>query len=210
MITLRSVVESQLSTNPDLVFWLHEGLINISGLSRYLRPSVEKEYGQLVGLETIGMTIRRIIKYDENSLTKGIRAPKAKNIHVQLDITILSFKKGEDLDLANERGDYRFFSFAQGQGVSMLAISQENQEKFDKNAKRKQVGMAALTITLNNESSRTVGAYGYVILLLGLAGIPLAEVVTLHDDITLLISDEHVDRAFQVLRKALKNSDNIV
>lgn len=68
--------------------------------------------------------------------------------------------------------------------------------------------MAALTVTISNESSETVGAYGYIVLLLAVADIPLAEVVTLHDDITVLIADENIDAAFQILRAALKDQEN--
>ncbi len=205
MITLRSLVETELSKQPDILYWLQEDLINVTSLARYLKPTIQEQHGEIVDLGTISMAIRRLLTNKKQSLNKGIRAPNAKNIQIQLDVTILTFEKGKPLQLA--KGEkYRFFSFAQGRSESMLAISQEDASRFKKDATRIQNSMAALTVTLNNESSKTIGAYGYIVLLLAVAGIPLAEVVTLHDDITVLIADQHVDTAFQILRKALKSS----
>lgn len=204
MITLRQMIEAELNQQPDLLYWLQEGLVNITSLARYMRPAIQKQTGEIVGLESISMSIRRLLQDKKQKIQKGIRAPHAKNIQVQLDVAILTFDKTSPPQLAQGH-NYRFFSFAQGHSESMLAVSQEDESKFKISATRIQKNMAALTVTLNNETSKTVGAYGYIVLLLAIAGIPLAEVVTLHDDITVLVADQHVDRAFQILRKALKN-----
>jgi len=206
MITLRQRVEAELQSQPDLLYWLHKDLININSLARYLRPKVQTKHGQVVGLESISMTIRRILQDSREVTTPSFRTPDIKNIQVQLHISILTFRKDALINLAADSNACRFLSFAQGQNESMLAVSQEDEARFSKSATRKQSAMAALTITLHGESSDTIGAYGYIVLLLGLAGIPLAEIVTLHDDITLLIADKHVEQAFQLLRHTSKDT----
>lgn len=205
MITLRNILESELNSQPDLIYWLQKDLINVNSLARYLRPAIEKKYGGMIGLETISMTIRRLFKDDKLLAQRGIRAPRANNIQLQLNVSILTFEKHLPLHSLNNNQELRFFSFAQGRSESMLAISQEDEPRFSKTAVRTQRGMAALTITLSNETHETVGAYGYIVLLLALAAIPLAEIITVHDDITLLIADEYIDKAFQILRKTLNS-----
>lgn len=203
MITVRQVVETELEARAELAYLLHENLININGLARNLRPIVQKQLGETVGIDTISMAIRRSQK-KQIAKAKTLHLPKVKNIQVQLDVAVLTYHKDAPVQAIADSSKYRFFSFANGRNESMLAISQEDAAQFKNDSNLYQTNMAAMTVTLEEESLDTVGAYAYIQTTLSLAGIPIAEVLSVHDDLTLLLKDEHIDRAFQVLRLALK------
>lgn len=205
MLTIRQLIDAELSTQPLFVYLLKEGLINVTGLARYVRPTIEKQLGETVSLDTIGMAIRRLQKRWERVNVQGVRLPTANNISIQLDITVVTYGEHVPARIITHNSQYRFFSFAKGSAQSMLAISHEDvSTAIVKHALHCRSGMAAITITLENESPETVGAYAHIPLVLAVAGIPIAEVLSLHNDLTILLGDKHVDRAFQVLRAGLK------
>lgn len=204
MITVRQLVEAELEASPELTYLLAENLININGLARRLRPSIQKHLGETVGTETISMAIRRFQQKQTITPKKSLHLPVAKSVQVQLDVAVLTYSKEASPGKLYQNKDYRFFSLVKGRNEAMLAISQEDDAQFKDGAIKYKPGMAAITITLEDETMDTVGAYAYIQTTLAIAGVPVAEVLSVHDDLTLLIKDEYVDRAFQTLRNALK------
>ncbi len=204
MITVRQLVEAELEASPELNYLLSENLININGLARRLRPSIQKILGEAVGTETISMAIRRVQQKRSATTLKTLHLPKAKNIQVQLDVAVLTFGQNVPTNILSKANEYRFFSYANGRNEAMLAISQEDTKPFEDDALKQEPHMAAISVTLEDENQDTVGAYAYIQTTLALAGVPVAEVLSVHDDLTLIVKDEHVDRAFQTLRSVLK------
>lgn len=204
MITVRQLVETELEASPELTYLLAENLLNINGLARRFRPAIQKQLGEAIGVETISMAIRRFQQKQTIAPSRSLHLPTAKNLQVQLDVAVLTYTKKLPLDALSNGKDYRFFSLAKGRDATMLAISQEDTAPFKDAVSKYQQGMAAITITLEHETLDSVGAYAYIQTTLAIAGVPVAEVLSVHDDLTLIIKDEHVDRAFQTLRNTLK------
>jgi hypothetical protein len=78
---LASIVEEELLKNPLLMECLALGFCNVSGLAKYLKPSIDIKLKTTATIAAIGMTIRRL----SARLQRAI--PKNKNFPAHIDIS---------------------------------------------------------------------------------------------------------------------------
>lgn len=197
MNTLREIVQCELDSRPLITGLFNNNLLNIHALAKYLRQPVQNTKGELVSVESIAMTIRRLKSEQQSNLK--ITLPVARTIQVQSDLSILTFQSNDAQHGAFNNS--RFVCHTLGLKESILTISNEDIGDLSKIANRVQDNMSALVISLVNETSETVGAYAQIQLLLALEGIPVAEVSSVHNDLILIISSDYTERAFSVLRR---------
>lgn len=198
MITLRQIIQDELTSKPLVEAFLQEGLVNVSALAAYLHSRVEQVKGEKVSIEAIAMTVRRLQKVQARNSRMSL--PIAKTIQIQSDISILTFSNTTTVDYASLT-DSRFICHTRGIKETMLAISKEDATVLRDEATRIQDGMSALIITLDNETPDSIGAYAQVQLLLALSGVPIAEVSSIHDDLIVIIEATWAEAAFSALRR---------
>ena len=215
MIKLSQAVEASIQKSPFIKEALLDGLINVSALSRRIQPDIEKAIGKPVQLGSIVMAVKRL------NLGKDLQTDRHlhdffKKIHevsVRTNLIDYTFQNSPTLitcqqKLLNdilESPEY-FFTFSTGIRETNLVAS------LSLNAKIKSIfrhedclsieqNLASISIMLPKENRILFGVYYSILRPLAWAGINLIEVISTSNEFTIIVKEEELQEAFQVINR---------
>ncbi|VAW10881.1 FIG01019675: hypothetical protein [hydrothermal vent metagenome] len=214
MKTISSVVEQYIKKKPFLQSALAQGIINLTSLSRIVKPEIEVELGKDIRNGAIVMALKRLSDDLEFRAThKIIKVLKnIGEITVRSSLTDYTFLASETilaqqaklLEAVNDNQDV-FYTSSRGVNEINIVISNvmdKTVEDLFKNEKSTQIAeeLSSITVKLPAENVSVPGIYYFIFQRLAWEGIVLYEVISTTNEFTILVNDEQVDIAFKTIK----------
>ncbi len=214
MKTIAAKVSEYVKTKPYLSTALSQGIINLTSLARKIQPDIEKSLKKPAKSGAIVMALKRISDTEEFLSTHKI-INVLKNlgeITVRSSLNDYCFKLSESLLLAQskflseieDRKDV-FYTSSRGVGESNIVVSENVSHLIDSFFKNERCidkleNLSAITVKLPNENVTIPGVYYFIFQRLSWEGININEVISTSNEFTILMSDDSVNVAFEVIK----------
>jgi len=214
MKTISAVVEDYIKKKPFLQSALAQGIINLTSLSRIVKPEIEGELGKDIRNGAIVMALKRLSDDLEFRATHKI-LKVLKNIGeitVRSSLTDYTFLASDDIlvkqaKLLEEINSNQDVFYTSSRGVNEINIVISNVmdqvvEKLFKEEKctQKAEDLSSITVKLPAENVSVPGIYYFIFQRLAWEGIILYEVISTTNEFTILVNDEQVDIAFKTIK----------
>ncbi len=214
MKTISSVVEYYIKKKPFLQTALAQGIINLTSLSRQVKPEIEAQLGKEVRNGAIVMALKRLSDDLEFRATHRI-VKVLKNIGeitVRSSLTDFTFLLSDTIlenqrKLLEEVNRNKDVFYTSSRGVNELNIVVSNSlngavEKLFKGERltQKSENLSSITVKLPAENVSVPGIYYFIFQRLAWEGIVLYEVISTTNEFTILVDDDQVDTAFAVIK----------
>ncbi|PCJ22913.1 MAG: aspartate kinase [Flavobacteriales bacterium] len=212
------IVEEIIKKSPFLEEALSEGIINLSSLSRQIKPEIDEELHKDVQIGAIVMALKRLSpKFDPNLKIKIKKViNKLGDITVRSKITYFTFsnsdtiidKQAELLRTIKDKRD-TFFAFSQGVNETTIILSDSEHNDVDlifggEHLIQKTAGLSSITIKLPSENADVSGIYYFILKKIAWEGINILDIISTTHEFTIIVNDENVDRAFSILKNMNK------
>lgn len=215
MRTITDYVEEIIQESLYLEESLKLKIVNYSALAEYLIPEVEKRIGKPVKPGSIMMALRRLhfptglgIKNDTDS-----KLNQLGNITLRMNIMDYTFKNSpsiiqKQLKLLQSSEDSKeeILTFTRGIHETNLLVNRNLRAKVSTIFKNETLlslrdNLSAITIELPKESSLIKGLYYQLFKRIAWEGISIYEVVSTTNEITLILDNNVIDKAFSIIKK---------
>jgi len=220
MKTIGETVKQLIRETPFLEEALDEGLINISSLSRRLKPQVERELHKKVQTGAIVMAIKRYDPGYNYNIKFGIKqfVSNLGDLVVQSGLMHYTFENSNTLgekhrELINSiSGDQIYYSVSRGIFETTVVVSNSTTKLVeDIFAEEKLIfqkySLSSITLRLPKERNETTGFFYYILKNLALENINIEELISTTNEFTILVGEDDIDRAFSILMR-LKKKEN--
>ena len=212
------LVEEIIKKSPFLEEALAEGIINLSSLSRQIKPEIDEITKHDVQIGAIVMALKRLSpKFDPNLKIKVKKViNKLGDITVRSKITYYTFrnsdtivdKQAELLKKIKGKKD-TFFAFSQGVYETTIILSDSEHDDVDSIFKNESLiqetkGLSSLTIKLPSENADVSGIYYFILKKIAWEGINILDIISTMHEFTIIVDDDSIDRAFTILKNLNK------
>lgn len=212
MITVPEGTRKILERSRYLSEAMSKGLLNYSALARYIRPELEEMLFKDVSESSIIMALKRLEPYFKPKF-KAIDVFKtAPEMIVRSNLEELtminSLELSEQLpkvfELYQTHSKY-FFTVTGGVSETTIIASEGLFNDIKKIIKKESIvsefrQLSSITIRLPNEVTDTPGIFYFFLKSLAWEGINVMEVVSTNLELTLILADAEVNRAFAILK----------
>jgi len=214
MKTISSVVEQYIKKKPFLQSALAQGIINLTSLSRIVKPEIEEELGKEIRNGAIVMALKRLSDDLEFRATHKILKilKNIGEITVRSSLTDYTFlasnnilvQQAKLLEQINKNQDV-FYTSSRGVNEINIVISNvmDNtvEELFQaEKCTQKTENLSSITVKLPSENVAVPGIYYFIFQRLAWEGIVLYEVISTTNEFTILVNDEQIDIAFKTIK----------
>jgi hypothetical protein len=214
MKTISSIVEEYIKTKPFLSSALSQGIINLTSLSRLIKPEIEHQLGKEVKNGAIVMALKRLSSELEFRVTHRVLkfVRNIGEITVRSSLNDYTFKVSETL-LKNqatfmseiESLNTVFYTSSRGVNESNIVVSNEVAPLVGNIFKNeilleKQENLSSITVKLPKDNVNVPGIYYFIFQRLSWEGVNIYEVISTTNEFTILVNDEQVDKAFTVIK----------
>lgn len=214
MKTISSVVEQYIKKKPFLQSALAQGIINLTSLSRIVKPEIEEELGKEIRNGAIVMSLKRLSDDLEFRAThKIIKVLKnIGEITVRSSLTDYTFLASDTIlkqqaKLLEEINDNQDVFYTSSRGVNEINIvisnvMDETVERLfsEEKCTQKAEELSSITVKLPAENVSVPGIYYFIFQRLAWEGIILYEVISTTNEFTILVNDAQVDIAFKTIK----------
>lgn len=214
-MTISKAVEDIINQSPFMAEALSEHLINLSSLARKIKPEVESATKKSVQESAIIMAISRMPAGQSFRISKSIRAFMSElgdiivrsglSDHTFVNSATLSTSRRQLMEeIASEKEI--FYTFSQGVYETTLIASRSLDEMIDRIFKHEKrisgkTGLSSITLRLPQRNTEVSGIYYFILRSLAWAGINVCEIISTSNEISIVVSNNDVDRAFSILMK---------
>ncbi|MFP4365990.1 MAG: aspartate kinase [Bacteroidales bacterium] len=219
-MSIAQAVDKLILQSPFLEEALTDDLINVSSLARKLKPEVERLLKKPVQEGAIVMAINRRAPGYYFKISKGIKTFMSKlgDIIVRSDLSDYSFENSPTLivcqrnlmeEIESEKNIFCTFS----QGIYETTIVASN--SLDKIITRifsrekrlsQKKGLGSVTIRLPEDNTEISGVYYYILKNLAWGGINICEIISTTNEVSIVVSEKDVDKAFPILLSLKKTN----
>jgi len=212
MITVSEEIEKIVFGSHLLEEGLSQGIINLSALSRKIKPQIDSALMKNVSESAILMALKRFTIRLKSKEKEPVNVLKSKaDITVRSNLSEFTFLKSDSilerkrklLEEAKEIKD-SFITFTQGVFEMTIIISTgltkivENIFKEEKTLSTIN-NLYAITIKLSPEIIYTPGVYYSILKQLAWKNINVVEVVSTYTEFTIILKKEYIDISFSIL-----------
>ncbi|MDP3639618.1 MAG: hypothetical protein Q8R53_00240 [Nanoarchaeota archaeon] len=222
MVTIARLVEKIVERTPFLEEALARGLINYAALAESLQPEIESELKKPVKPSAVMMALRRL----SETLEKGF----IKQAHIRFKESDLTIKSGlfemtvlksstilhplkklyEVIDFS--RGD--FLTITHGIYEVTIISNKKYKARFQKMFADEKIvkiidGLSSLTVKIPLEAVEQVGLFYVVTKALNWENINIIEIVSTLTEMTFILREDDVSRAFSALQKLMDEERGI-
>jgi hypothetical protein len=215
MITVSKHVEIIVKDSPFLEEGLALGVINLTALARKLKPKIESKSLKRTSTGAIVMALQRLgIKLKHKNQRHKILMPQDITVKSGLlELTYLNSpglrqKYQYVLKLAEHSQDM-FFNVLQGVFETSIIASRQIIEETRKILKGEKLlsslkDLASLTLRFAEEAIYTPGAYYSILKHLAWEGINVVEVISIHNELSIVVEQKKVDKAFSIVNALIQ------
>ncbi len=215
MITINELLEQIILRTPFLEEGLSQGIINLSALSRKIKPQIEKELLKPVSESAILMALKRLLPdIMSNSKEMDINL-KAGDITVRSGLTEFTYLKSATLienkmqllDEIKSSGDF-FVTITQGVHETTMIVNSSLEKRLEEIFRgetlvKKIDDLAAITIRLTGDMVYLPGVHYNILKQLAWHNINIIEVVSTYTEFNIILQKKEVDTSFSILLKYL-------
>ncbi len=212
-MNIAQAVDELISTSPFLEEALADELINVSSLARKLQPDVEKRLHKKVQSGAIVMAINRRPSGLSFRISKDIREfmRKLGDVIVRSDLRDYTFENSAGLiscnrQLMDEIGGEKeiFCTISQGVFETTLVVSNLLESRIreiyrKENLIAQKSKLSSITIRLPESNTEVSGIYYFLLKNLAWSGINVCEVISTSNEVTFVVEEKDVHRAFSRL-----------
>ena len=213
MKTIQEVVETTIRKTPFIEEALHEKLINVSSLARIILPEVSNVLKKNVKVGAVMMAINMLSPASELRIRKNIKKLSLDlgDVIVRSDLCDFTFKNtpslfkeiAKILTKSSENADY-FLTVSQGIFETNIVTSKNLQpfvrEVFEKEVlTNSMLELASITIKLPKENLEQSGVYYFILKQLAWADIPLQEIISTTNEMTIVVKEKDINQTFSIL-----------
>ncbi|MEM6892978.1 MAG: aspartate kinase [Bacteroidota bacterium] len=214
MKTISAVVEHYIKKKPFLQSALSQGIINLTSLSRQIKPEISEALGKDVKDGAVVMALKRLSDDLEFRATHKI-VKVLKNIGeitVRSNLTDYTFLASETIlqqqaQLLEEinRNQDMFYTSSRGVNEINIVISRTMDATVEQlfateRCTQKAENLSSITVKLPAENVSVPGIYYFIFQRLAWEGIVLYEVISTTNEFTILVNEEQVDVAFKTIK----------
>ncbi|MFO8054432.1 MAG: aspartate kinase [Bacteroidales bacterium] len=213
MKTIAQITDELISESPYLEEALMDNLINISSLARMFKPDIEKRLGRKVHSQAIMMAIKRRPSGLSIRISRDIRnfMHKLGDIIVRSDLIDYTFENSPGLNACNRhlidgiaREQDVFCTISQGVYETTLVVSDSLSERIETVYKQEKLiahksRLSSVTLRLPASNTEISGIYYFLLKNLGWAGINVCEIISTSNEVTFVVDEKDVHKAFSVL-----------
>lgn len=216
MLTITDAVESLVRERAVVADGLERNLFNLSALARELLPDVERRVKKEVKASAVLMALARMGK----RLRKSPRSQRTNRAFK--DFTLRSHLV--ELTYANSPGmvNAQHVLFSEMRNMQNVVCTISNgafettiitSQVLEETVRRVFSGerlistykdLSSISITFDPEIVETLGAYAWLLNVIAWEGINIVEVVSTYTELTVVVREKDIDRAFTALHAALK------
>jgi hypothetical protein len=212
-MNISQAIDEIIPKSPFLEEALAEGLINITALARRIKPEIEKRLFKEVKTSAVVMAISRrpsTMTLRTSRIVKEFMRELGDTI-VRSDISEFTFLNSGDLSSANMRlmkaaSDEKdlFCTISQGIFETTIVVSTILNDRVATiyeaermiNSKSQ---LCSITLRLPQRNTEVSGVYYYLLKNLAWAGLNICEIISTSNEVTFVVAESDVDRAFSIL-----------
>jgi|TARA_B110000967_G_scaffold209448_1_gene265694 hypothetical protein len=213
MKTIQEVVESTIRKTPFIEEALNEKLINVSSLARIILSEVSEKLKKEVKVGAVMMAINRLSPASELRIRKNIKRLSLNlgDVIVRSDLCDFTFKNtptllkeiAKVLTKSSENSDY-FLTVSQGIFETNIVTSKNLKPFVDDIFEEETVThsmqeLASITIKLPKENLEQSGIYYFILKQLAWAAIPLQEIISTTNEMTIVVKEADINQTFAIL-----------
>jgi hypothetical protein len=213
MTTIQVVVESTIRKTPFIEEALNEKLINVSSLARIILSEVSEKLKKEVKVGAVMMAINRLSPASELRIRKNIKRLSLNlgDVIVRSDLCDFTFKNtptllkeiAKVLTKSSENSDY-FLTVSQGIFETNIVTSKNLKPFVDDIFEEETVThsmqeLASITIKLPKENLEQSGIYYFILKQLAWAAIPLQEIISTTNEMTIVVKEADINQTFAIL-----------
>lgn len=216
MITISQLLEKLIKQKPFVESALVEGLVNISALARQLKPEIEKVLKKEVTEASIIMALKRFVDQMDVSMHRKIeKATKGfGDIIVRSNLCDFTYKLSDTLIekqsiLIKKIGKEKdvFFTISRGVFETTIVISNQYADEVKEIYKEETLiassnFISSITLRLPKNNTIIPGLYYHIFKQIAWEGISILEAVSTTNELSIILNDSDVDRAFSVLKSS--------
>ncbi len=209
MITVSSRVQQWLGAHPTVQGHLADGIINHSSLARTIRRDIEHAVGEKVSIEAITIALNRAGKELAHSNTLDPLS-FIGDVSVQTGLSILNF----DIDTFNtlelpplDARQHGYFVTTRGIWHASIITTQEIAQSplLAPQANASEHEITSTTIRLKKGHIPVPGVCAGILTLLSNSGVNFSEIISTHNELTILTDQSNADKALQTLMRHKNN-----
>lgn len=213
MVTVPELVEEEIKNAPFLEEGLSLGLINLSSLARRLQPKIQEKLLKDIQIGAIVMALKRFENNIKINKPKKVASAVLGNITVRSNLIEYTyansstlFDKQRELLFDVDKDKSALLAFTHGLFETTLIISstfaKETEKIFSSEALRCKIDhLSSITLLLSKESINQPGVYYAILKALAWEGINIIEIFSSFTELTIVLENKGVDRAFSTLKK---------
>lgn len=205
MKTITQLVRDELNNDPLLGLLFSSKVMNGRAMARRLRPLVEAQYGEKVGLDTIAVALSRIksskaVAPDLFSRPKGMYIAGTHN-----NLEAFNFPRGTT-GSETIPDSVRYYVQTTGSSEHTVIISHEDAHLLSKaKALRSLSNLTAISIRLPDDSYSQEALFAKIFLVIAQTSISIVEVVSTFNELTILINSADYTKLHITLSNYLGN-----
>lgn len=217
-MTISTAIDEIIGLSPFLEEALTDGLINVSSLARQILPEVERLTHKKVQESAIIMAIHRRPTVQSFRISKGIKAfmNELGDIIVRSGLSDHTFENSQTLHVcqrqlmeAVSQHKEAFCTISQGIYETTIVASTSFDDKIEMIfAREKRLahkgGLSSATIRLPENNTEVSGVYYFLLKNLAWAGINVCEIISTSNEVSIIVSEQDVPRAFPILMNLKK------
>lgn len=213
MLTIASRVESLIQRWPLLKQGLDLDLINLSALSRYIRPELEAEIGERVSDAAVMMALRR---YQAKARpNKAAKQPVEflGDMSLRSNLADLTYTNSPTLSsrvarLSEHINPHVYLTVSRGLLQTSVIVQEDARQAVEDALAREYLettvtNLTAITLHLKSGHDEVAGVLAYPLNLFAWRGIPVIELVSTFDELNIVLYDKDVEEAFRIIKHAL-------
>lgn len=216
MITVAEEVQQIISSSPFLEEGLSRGIINCSALAREIKPQLEQALLKDVSESAILMAIKRFAGgLDERRQARISVLKEMGDLTVRSNLSEFTFARSGTIVAGQKKllhriknESERFVTFTQGVLETTIIVSASLNDAVEKIFSGEKLiarldDLSAIVIKLPVETVSTPGVHYSILKQLAWQNINVVEVVSTYTELTVILDNDQVDRAFSVLHAYL-------
>lgn len=214
MITVPEIVEQIVRESPFLEEALASKIINLSSLARQIQPLLKQRLLKDTKEGAIVMALKRLEEKLDKSQSPSLRIlSNLGDLTIRSNLVEITFTNSttlldrvREILLQVDREKSSFVTFTHGVFETTLIVSHNLEEEIEKifsqeHMRSKFTQLSAITVILPKETVETPGAYYQILKTLAWENINIIEVVSNFTELTIILEEKQVNRAFSALKE---------
>ncbi|BCX13956.1 MAG: hypothetical protein KatS3mg085_488 [Candidatus Dojkabacteria bacterium] len=217
MIPISKIVTEIVDSSPFLKKAIQNDLINLSSLARKIKPDIEQISLKKVSNASVVMALKRYAsrqkqqdKIYDKDFSKYYGEISVRNNLFEMTYSNSNTLHKKLLNLQASINPKDFFNFIRGSWQTTIIGSNSLESKIEKALSNESLenhieNLTAITIKLQNGHLDQPGIISHALNQLAWRGINIIEIVSTFEELTFIIKDDEIERAFSVLNDLKKN-----